>query len=829
MTTTPPRSPRRRALVAAAAALLLTTSAPMLAPAATAQPASSLLITEYVEGSSHNKAIEITNLGAEPVDLAAYTVAVFSNGSTSSSSRDALAGELAPGASFVYGSSRAAFPVDQGTGAGLWNGDDAIVLFRGDEVVDSFGQVGVDPGTAWTSGDVTTVDRTLRRIPGSAPDTDPSDAFDPAAQWIAFPIDTFDDLGRYETGDPTEPTEPTEPTDPTDPGTPPAGACGEPATAIGAVQGSGAASPMAGRTATVEGVVVADTQDGGFRGYSLQDGGDGDDATSDGIFVYSQDPEVSVGDRVRVTGQVTEYYGLTQITPAETVACATGQELPAPAEITLPIPDRDALEAYESMRVTLPQQVSIIEAYDYDRYGQIVVSTERQYQPTHLHEPGSAEAREVAEANAADRITIDDARGVQNPDPAIHPDGEEFTIDHRFRMGDTLDGVTGVLDYRFDEWAIQPTQGATHTAANPRPEAPVIDAPLTVASANVLNYFTTLRSEDRNARGAATAEELRRQQDKIVAMLAGLDADVVGLMEIENRPEALATLVDALNERVGAGTYAAVETGPVGTDAITTALVYKPAEVTPKGAHAVLDESVDTRFVTSKNRPALAQVFTDADSGQDVTVVVNHLKSKGSACTDLGDPEDPDGQGNCNGVRTNAARALADWLDDHPELSAPGRSLVIGDLNAYAKEDPIEALREGGYVDLLERFGGADAYSYVFDGQLGYLDHALASEGLAGHVVGATEWHANADEPDLLDYTTEFKKDAQAAIYAPDAYRASDHDPVLVGIDLTRSGGEPGDPEDPSDPEDPTPGDGGGSLAGLRQFFGTLFGGSSGS
>lgn len=812
----------RRAVALAATVVVSAALAPIAAaPVVSAQAAHALLITEYVEGTSFNKAIEITNTGVTPVDLAGYSVEVYSNGSTSTSSNDRLAGTLAPGSSFVYGSSRAGFTVDQGTGAGLWNGDDAIVLRSTDGgVVDSFGQVGFDPGTAWTSGEVSTVDRTLRRIVGSAPDTDPSNVFDPAAQWTSMPVDTFDGLGNWPDDDSGG--------DPGDPGDEePVGACGEAATAVGAVQGPGAQSPMVGQSATVEGIVVGDMQTGGFRGFYLQDAGDGDAATSDGVFVYTETPAVSVGDRVRLTGTVAEYFGMTQIQPTATEVCATGQDLPAPIEVALPIADRDSLEQYEGMRVTLPQQVTIIEAFNYDRYGQIAVSTGRQFQPTNQFEAGSSEARALAEANAADRILIDDGRSTQNPDPAIHPDGADFTIDHRFRMGDHLDGVTGVLDYRFDAWAIQPTQGATHTVANPRPTAPVVDAPLTVAGANVLNYFTTLRSDDRNARGALDATEFARQEDKIVAMLAGLDADVVGLTEIENNDDvALRRLVDALNARVGEGTYRALETGRLGTDAITTAFIYKPAAVSPDGAVEVLDETVDPRFVTSKNRPALAQVFTDNTSGEDVTVVVNHLKSKGSACTDLGDPEDPNGQGNCNGVRTNAARALADWLGDHPRLSASGHSLVIGDLNAYAKEDPILALNEAGYVDVIRQHVGPEAYTYVFDGQLGYLDHALASAGLAEHVTDVAVWTNNADEPDLIDYTMEFKKDAQDAIYAPDAYRASDHDPVLVGLDLAGDG-DPGDPEEPTDPQEPDTGSVSGVFGTIGTALRSLFAGSS--
>ena len=372
----------------------------------------------------------------------------------------------------------------------------------------------------------------------------------------------------------------------------------------------------------------------------------------------------------------------------------------------------------------------------------------------------------------------DDGRSVQNPDPARHPNGSDFDLDNFFRGGDLVTGATGVIDHRFNLWRLQPTEGAEFTVTNPRPEVPSVGGTTTIASFNVLNYFTTLGS-----RGADDAEEFGRQEAKIVAALARLDADVFGLIEIENNGTAVDTLVAALNEEIGAETYAALDTGVVGTDEITTALIYKPDEVTPDGDFATLDQTVDPRFLDSKNRPALAQTFRDND-GAGITVVVNHLKSKGSSCDDVNDPIDPDGQGNCNGVRTAAAQALADWTGADPTGTGEEDTLVIGDLNSYDKEDPISALTERGFTDLLLAEQGERAYSYVFDGQLGYLDYALTNDSATAQVTGADVWHINSDEASLLDYDTSFKQDAQDAIYAPDPYRSSDHDPVLVGLDL---------------------------------------------
>jgi hypothetical protein len=329
---------------------------------------------------------------------------------------------------------------------------------------------------------------------------------------------------------------------------------------------------------------------------------------------------------------------------------------------------------------------------------------------------------------------------------------------------------------------------------------------LTVAAFNVLNYFSTIDTgadicgpnENLECRGADDAGEFTRQRDKIFAALAAIDADVVGLIEIENHvtDAAVQDLVDGLNNVVGAGTYAYIATGPIGTDAIRVALIYKPATVAPVGAHAVLDTSVDPRFLDDKNRPVLAQSFKENSTGGVFTVAVNHLKSKGSSCDDVGDPDTGDGSGNCNITRTEAAEALVDWLATDPTGSGDGDFLIIGDLNSYDKEDPIDAILEGAddtsvtgddYTDLIAHFGGEEAYSYVFDGQIGYLDYGLANDNLLQQVTGTTVWHINADEPDILDYDTTFKPPAQEALYEDNAFRSSDHDAVIVGLNLVQN------------------------------------------
>ncbi len=495
-----------------------------------------------------------------------------------------------------------------------------------------------------------------------------------------------------------------------------------------------------------------------------------------------------------------------------------------------------ALERYEGMHVNFHQELVISEYFNYDRFGELVLALplegeSRPFTPTSIVEPGPA-ALARASQNTLSRITLDDGLGTQNPSFTRHPNGEAFTITNRFRGGDTVQNAVGVLGFDFGLYRIQPTAPAQYTAVNPRPSTPEpVGGSLQVAAMNTLNFFltpdviqedvppTTADNPADNVCGgnqnvecrgfdADQPDEFTRQRNKLLATLAGLGAEVIGLNEIENTPgvDPLGDdegpergIVPGLNALLGAGTYDSIDTGVIGTDAIRVGMIYKPGAVTPVGTFQVLDSSDDPRFLDTKSRPALAQTFRVNTTGAVFTVVVNHLKSKGSACTDVGDPDAGDGQGNCNGTRTLAAQALVDWLATDPTDSNDPDFLVIGDLNSYAMEDPIDAVKAGSddiagtgddYTNLVARYEGTYAYSYVFDGQAGYLDHALSTSSLTAQVTGATEWHVNADEPDLLDYDTTFKSQEQDLIYEPLGYRASDHDPVIVGLNLAPNVGK---------------------------------------
>ncbi len=580
---------------------------------------------------------------------------------------------------------------------------------------------------------------------------------------------------------------------PTPPPPPPLGSCDNGnETAIHTIQGAGAATALTGFQ-TIEGVVVGDYQGfGQFNGYFVEEEAsdwDADPLTSEGIFVFSGSgtDNVSAGDVVRVQGTVGEFSGMTQLSGVTALAaCGTGSVAPAP--VSLPIAQVAGRESFEGMLVEFSQTLTATEVFSLGRFGEVSLSgVGRLYTPTAVATPGAA-AQAVKAQNARSRIILDDADNRQNIDPTRYPTGG-LSATNTLRVGDTLPNLTGVLEYRFGNYRIQPVGPVDFVGTNLRPAAPAdVGGNVEVASFNVLNFFNGngFGGGFPTSRGANTPFELERQTAKIVSAITTIDADVVGLMEIENDSgplSALAELTAALNAATAPGTYAFVDTGVIGTDAIKVALVYKPAEMSPFGDWEILTAAVDPRFDTTRNRPALAQTFRDLGSGQMFTVAVNHLKSKGSACS--GDPDTGDGSGNCNVTRTNAAAALADWLAADPTGSGDPDFLIMGDLNAYTFETPITTLEAGGYTNLARKYDGLAAYSYVFNGESGYLDHALATSSLEAQVTGVTHWHINPDEPTVLDYNVEFKSaNHVTTLYGDGPYRASDHDPVVIGLQL---------------------------------------------
>ncbi|MDX1480713.1 MAG: ExeM/NucH family extracellular endonuclease [Woeseiaceae bacterium] len=560
---------------------------------------------------------------------------------------------------------------------------------------------------------------------------------------------------------------------------------------------------------SLEGVVTGDFQDhdadrtqdfGGF--FIAFADADGDPATPDGILVDDARAGVDVaeGDRVRLTGRLIENDGERRF-EADTVEITGTADVPT-AKLVLPLPDNSDPERYlarfDGMRVTIAQSLTVAEHYDLERYGTLLLHAGgRAWQFTNRHRPDRRGFAEHQRAFARRSILLDDGRNEDNARPVRYRFAEVDDGGTRpLRIGDRMTALTGILFYGRDgestdrkAYRLLPVAEPSIEARNERPAAPPLrQGALRVAGINALNLFAT---PDRGnnlcgpgaspCRGADSPAEYDRQLARLAATIRDSGAQVVGLMEVEN--DRGRTLRDLVRE-VSAATatdWRYIDSGVIGGDVIKVALIYDADRIEPVNDFRLLDSTVDPDFVDTKNRPSLAQTFDDRASGQRLTIVVNHLKSKGSDCEDVGDPDSGDGQGNCSRTRTRAAEALARWLATDPTASGDDDVLIIGDLNAYLREDPLVALEDAGFVNLLARDEGVAAYTYVFRGRSGALDHALASPALAEDVLSAFAWHVNADEARIYDYNLDRGRDP-SLFDGREPYRSSDHDPVIVDI-----------------------------------------------
>jgi predicted extracellular nuclease len=592
-----------------------------------------------------------------------------------------------------------------------------------------------------------------------------------------------------------------------------------PTAAIYQIQGSGATSPKAGQVVTTSGVVTKVNSNGFF----MQDlTGDGNPATSDGIFAFtSTQPSVSAGQMVQVTGAVQEFnvgalgntdtsvHTVTELSSISNVTVTGSGYTIAPVVLSFPLATQDAMEQYEGMLVTLNGPLTVQQNYFLGRFGEMTLGTGgRLWTPTNVKSASNlsnSDAQVMNTDNIRRTIVLDDGSSVQNPNPTPY-----LAADNTVRAGDTVASITGVVDYGLTTSAntdpgaykIHPTRPVTFARANPRTTmAADVGGNLRIGSANVENYFTTLDNGTNkcpptntadDCRGANDANEFSRQQTKIVAELAGMNADAVALMELQNNGSvAIQNLVDALNAHLGAAVYARVPDSATGggTDAIKVGMIYKPSRLSLVGA-----SQNDTD--PTNNRQPMAQTFM-APNGEKFNLIANHLKSK--SCGDFeagpGDDDQHDLQSCFNARRVQQANLLRAFAARVQSSSGVVDTLLVGDFNAYAKEDPVIALTSNGFVDVIGTYldhpnanPPTYGYSYVFNGTSGRLDQAIASNTLSSKVAGVTEWHINADEPLVIDYNEEFKQPAcptcNPDYYTPTPYRASDHDPIVVGLNL---------------------------------------------
>lgn len=613
------------------------------------------------------------------------------------------------------------------------------------------------------------------------------------------------------------------------------------------VQGNGAATPIPSAVVTVEGVVTANFQGTDkLQGFFLQEedaDADADPATSEGIFIFCGGCSTAVaeGQRVRATGAVSEFSNMTEITAStagSVVITDAGNHLAevTPAGIDLPVAGvvDDFYEAREGMLVTFVDMLTVSEYFELGRYGQIILyEGGRPRQFTEASPPSAAGLTSHLDNLSRREVILDDDDNGQESYLSL-TDGSQFIFHPRanggfsvgtqgidfFRGGDLVTGLTGVLHWSFpgfgaNTWRIRPTNAhpVTFTVANPRPATPPpVGGAIKVVGMNLLNYFTTIDttststgpcgpSGGQDCRGADSVAELNRQRERASVVICTLNADVFAFAELENTTpsDTITDLLGAINARCGgAHPYTFVNTGgTLGTDAIRVQLIYRTGIVSPVGSPLVDLDPVH-------NRPPTAQAFDVVDSanpafGERFTVIGNHFKSKGSCPASGADADQMDGQSCFNPTRVAQANRLLTWINGTvlPAVGDPD-VLLLGDFNAYAQEDPVTAIEAGGYSDLETVFHGANAYSYLFDGQLGHVDYGFASSSLLPQVTGADAWHINADEAELFDYNDEVKDTGEATfeekpdgsalvpprvVFQPASpYRASDHDPVVVGL-----------------------------------------------
>lgn len=582
-------------------------------------------------------------------------------------------------------------------------------------------------------------------------------------------------------------------------------------TPISVIQGSGSASPLAGRKVVVSGIVTAV-----FAGKEKLDGffihqitPDEDENTSEGIFIY--DPARTFlgkpGDQVQVIGEVAELKSarssLTQIKNVSSILIMSeNNKLPAPVTVTLP---NDSWERYEGMRVRVKAaegNLFVTEMYLLGRFGQLTLCSTgpenqagtdgRLDQFTQFNAPDTGAYKAYLAQVDKRKIVLDDGSGVRNP--AYLPFGREgkpFDMYHAVRGGDQAKEVIGIVDDRFDAIRIQPTETVWFKPTTKRlytpPRIPR-KSTLKVAAFNVLNYFNGDGQGGGfpTERGATTPEELKRQQDKTVSVILTSGADVISLMEIENdgfgEYSAIQTLTRALNLASGnKRSFVACEVENRGTDAITSAIVYDSKKVMAVGQTVSMPDGYGTASFDSAKRKPIIQTFRELKSEQEFTLVAVHFKSKGVQSFGPGNEDKGDGQGRNNEVRVQQAQDLKNWLETRPTGTEDPDYLLIGDFNAYAQEDPILYLDAYGYKNLFP----LSSYSYVYDGQWGSLDHALASPGMMSQVTRAVKWHINSEEALILDYNTEFKTPEQVqSYYDTSVFRSSDHDPLIIGLKL---------------------------------------------
>lgn len=567
------------------------------------------------------------------------------------------------------------------------------------------------------------------------------------------------------------------------PGVATANGCGAPATAIAEIQGAGASSPLVGQSVTVEGVLTRDSRHpGGFQGFYLQQSDhqtDADPTTSEALFVYTRRRAGQPGDRLRITGEVKEYHGLTELTGLTGLVVCGHEPLPSPVTVTLPWNYQP--ESLENMRVRFRDPLTVISSDNLARYGELTLAESDQTIATEILEPGPA-AVQTSQRQRQQRVRLDDGFRIQQPRPIPWPPGG-LSGERTVRAGDQFDQLVGVLDFRFGHWRLQPDATPRVLTANPRQPPPPrpLEPHLRVVALNLGNYFDGDGQGKGfpTARGARSHEAFQKQQQRLRTALLQPDPDILALSEVENDGYGVNSSVATLANALGPAWRVVATPGEDGRDAIRSVLLYRADRVKPVGAAERLTEGV----FRNRGRPPVSQVFQTLQSSDSVRIATVHLKSKSCRGASGADRDQNDGQGCYARRREQAADAVTSWLKQLPPATGLAGTLVTGDLNAYARETALAVFRRAGFNSMVHQLHPCDAqacphYTYRYRGAKGSLDYALASRGLQSRILTATTWRLNSDEPRALAY------DGAVGDAGTLPWRSSDHNPVITDIKL---------------------------------------------
>lgn len=527
----------------------------------------------------------------------------------------------------------------------------------------------------------------------------------------------------------------------------------------------------------MEGVITYDRRGrNGLGGFYLQQADaeqDGDPSTSEALFVYTRHNGGSRGHRVRVTGLVREFHGLTELVEiAPLVDCG---EAPLPTPVSLAWPPATSPERLEGMRIAVTTPLVVIDHYNLERFGTLTLAPAPQPAPTQILTPGAA-AQALHRQQQAQRLILDDGSNTRFPAPVPYP-GTGLDLAHTLRAGSAVDNLRGILDFRYEHWRLQPEQAPTWQAHNPRPEAPPrpTGSTLRVMTLNLGNFFNGAGGQGGfdAGRGAENYGQWLRQSRRLEAAVHAADADVLAVTELENDGYGPHSAIVALTQALG-GDWRFVERGETeGHDAIRVGLLYRAGRARPVGPAY----SPHTEPLRSHSRPPLVQAFQPIERKRAVLVAVAHFKSKHCRGAEGSNRDRDDGQGCYAARRSASADALGNWLSQLATTTGAAGTLITGDLNSYAREIPLQRLAAAGYHSLAAD-AASTGYSFRYQGRHGSLDYVLANAALRPLVAQSSYWHINADEPRALDYAHAPAGNDQVP------WRSSDHDPLITDLAL---------------------------------------------